>query len=86
LKRDQTIEAIVVGSTRPSESDPRVRFFAGSHPSPNQTSFDAADAVLKLLASCDSRCLVLFLISGGASAMIEKPLYKSITIDDTAEF
>jgi glycerate 2-kinase len=86
LKRDQTIETIVVGSTRPSESDPRVRFFAGSHPSPNQTSFDAADAVLKLPASSDNRCLVLFLISGGASAMIEKPLDNSITVDDAAEF
>ena len=86
LKRDQTIETIVVGSTRPSESDPRVRFFAGSHPSPNQASFDAADAVLKLLASSDNRCLVLFLISGGASAMIEKPLDNSITVDDAAEF
>jgi len=63
-----------------------MRFFAGSHPSPNQISFDAADAVLKVLASCDSRCLVLFLISGGASAMIEKPQDRSITVDDTAEF
>jgi len=86
LKLDQTIEAIVVGSTKLSEPDPRVRFFAGSHPSPNQTSFDAADAVLKVLASCDSRCLVFFLISGGASAMIEKPQDRSITVDDTAEF
>jgi glycerate 2-kinase len=86
LKRDQTIEAIVVGSTRPLESDPRVRFFAGSHPSPSQTSFDAADAVLKLLASCDNRCLVFFLISGGASAMLEKPLDSSITVDDAAGF
>jgi hydroxypyruvate reductase len=63
-----------------------VRFFAGSHPSANQTSFDAADAVLKLLASCDNRCLVLFMISGGASAMIEKPLDNSITVDHAAEF
>jgi glycerate 2-kinase len=86
LKRDQAIEAIVVGSTQPSKADPRVRFFAGSHPSPNQTSFDAADAVLKLLASCDDRCLVLFLISGGASAMIERPLDSSMTVDDTAGF
>jgi hydroxypyruvate reductase len=86
LKRDQMIEAIVVGSTKPLRSDDRVRFFAGSHPSPNQTSFDAADAVLKLLASCDHRCLVLFLISGGASAMIEKPLDARMTVDDAAGF
>jgi len=86
LKRGQPIEAIVVGSTMPQEKDHRVRFFPGSHPLPSQTSIDAAEAVLKLLASCDDRCLVLFLISGGASAMIEKALDGSVTIEETAQF
>jgi glycerate 2-kinase len=86
LKRRQPFEAIVVGSTMPQEKDPRVRFFPGSHPLPNQTSLDAAEVVLKLLSSCDDRCLVLFLISGGASAMIEKPLEGSVTIEETAQF
>jgi glycerate 2-kinase len=86
LKRGQPIEAIVVGSTMPQEKDHRVRFFPGSHPLPNQTSIDAAEAVLKLLASCDDRCLVLFLISGGASAMIEKALDNSVTVEETAHF
>jgi hydroxypyruvate reductase len=86
LQRSQTIEAIVVGATMPREDDRRLRFFPGSHPLPSQTSLDAADAVLKLLASCDDRCLVLFLISGGASAMIEKALESSITLDETAQF
>src|SRR5882724_9136088 len=63
LKRGQPIEAIVVGSTMPKEKDPRVRFFPGSHPLPSQISVDAAEAILKLLASCDDRCLVFFLIS-----------------------
>jgi hydroxypyruvate reductase len=86
LKRDQAVEAIVVGSTKPQEKDDRVRFFPGSHPLPDQTSIDAAEAVLKLLASCDDRCLVLFLISGGASAMIEKALDSSITVEETTQF
>jgi hydroxypyruvate reductase len=47
---------------------------------------DAAEAVLQLLASCDNRCLVLFLISGGASAMIEKALDGSVTVEETAQF
>ena len=86
LERGQPIEAIVVGSTLPQGNDHRVRFFPGSHPLPNQTSIDAAEAVLKLLASCDDRCLVFFLISGGASAMIEKALDDSVTIEQTAQF
>ena len=86
LKRGQPIEAIVVGSTMPQEKDHRVRFFPGSHPLPTQTSIDAAEAVLKVLASCDDRCLVLFLISGGASAMIEKALDGSVTVEETAQF
>ena len=86
LKRDQTIEAIVVGSTEPLLKDPKIRFFAGSHPLPSQSSFDLADAVLALLRSCDDRCLALFLISGGASAMVERPLDSSITLNESIEF
>jgi glycerate 2-kinase len=86
LKRGQPFETIVVGSTMPQEKDHRVRFFPGSHPLPNQTSLDAAEAVLKLLSSCGDLCLVLFLISGGASAMIEKPLEGSVTVEETAQF
>jgi hydroxypyruvate reductase len=70
----------------PQEKDARVRFFQGSHPLPSQISVDAAEAVLKLLASCDDRCLVFFLISGGASAMIEKALDVSVTVEETAQF
>src|SRR5260370_3298972 len=86
LLRGQAIEAIVVGATMPQEKDRRVRFFPGSHPLPSQISIDAAEAVLKLLSSCDDRCLVLFLISGGASAMIEKALDSSVTVEETAQF
>jgi hydroxypyruvate reductase len=86
LQRGQAIEAVVVGSTMPQEEDRRVQFFPGSHPLPDQTSLDAAEAVLKLLASCDDRCLVLFLISGGASAMIEKALDSGVSVEETAQF
>jgi glycerate 2-kinase len=86
LLRSQIVEGIVVGSTKPLKEHPRVRFFVGSHPYPDQTSSDTAEIVLNLLQSCDDRCLVLFLISGGASAMIEKPLDNNITVDGVAEF
>ncbi len=85
-KEGQTIRAIVVGATMPQREDSRVRFFLGSHPIPDQVSKDAAEAVLKLLASCDSRSLVFFLISGGASAMVEKAVDASLGLEDTAHF
>ena len=86
LKQKQTIEAVVVGTTNPQKKDPGVQFFPGSHPLPNQTSIDAAEAVLKLLGFSDNRSLVLFLISGGASAMMEKALERSVTVEETAQF
>ena len=86
LKRGQAIETIVVGPTMLQKESHKVRFFLGGHPLPDQTSLDAADTVLKLLVSCGDCCLVLFLISGGASAMIEKPVGSHFTVEETAEF
>jgi glycerate 2-kinase len=86
LKRGQAIQAIVVGSTMPEREDFRVRFFAGSHPIPDQISKDAAEAILELLGTCDENCLLFFLISGGASAMVEKSLDSGLTVEETAQF
>ncbi len=58
----------------------------GSHPLPDAASFAAAEAVLALLREVTSRTVVLFLISGGASAMLEKPLDRRISLADTASF
>lgn len=61
-------------------------FFAGTHPLPTETSFAAANAVIDLLATADEHTVVLFLISGGASAMMELPLDANISVADTAAF
>ena len=67
-----------------------IQFFAGGHPSPNDASFAGARAALTMLrasprdATANSLCL--FLISGGASAMMELPLDPSISLADTASF
>lgn len=64
----------------------RWRVFAGGHPLPNQESFDAAQAAFNLLRRADEeRALVLFLISGGGSAMIEWPRDERITLADLRE-
>jgi hydroxypyruvate reductase len=50
------------------------RVFAGGHPLPNGESFDAARAAFELLRRANrERAPVIFLISGGGSAMMEWP-------------
>ncbi len=86
LLSKQTIEGVIVGTTSLREDHFGVQHFLGSHPLPDQGSRVAADAILALLRSCDESCLVLFLVSGGASAMVERPLDGNITLAETALF
>ena len=79
------LEGVVVGATAPTNVDARVRFFEGSHPIPDERSAEVADAGLELLGRCDERCLVLVLLSGGASSMVERPLSVTMTMGDAAE-
>lgn len=59
----------------------RWRTFAGGHPLPNEASLKAAHAAFDLLQQADAgRALVIFLISGGGSAMIEWPRDAAITL------
>jgi len=58
----------------------------GSHPLPDAASLRAAATVLALLREVTSRTAVLYLISGGASAMLEAPLDPTISLADTAAF
>jgi len=64
----------------------RWRVFAGGHPLPNQESLDAAQAAFDLLRRADQEhALVIFLISGGGSTMIEWPRDERITLADFRE-
>jgi glycerate 2-kinase len=59
----------------------RWRIFAGGHPLPNEASLDAARAAFALLHKADAEhALVIFLISGGGSAMLEWPRDETITL------
>jgi glycerate 2-kinase len=64
-------------------STSRWKVFQGGHPEPNEQSLAAAQASFDLLTWADEeRALVIFLISGGGSAMIEWPLAEDITLAD----
>jgi hydroxypyruvate reductase len=55
--------------------------FAG-HPVPDAGSLAAGRAILQLLATSGERTLVLFLLSGGGSAMVEQPLDPAVGLAD----
>ncbi len=61
------------------------RYFAGGHPLPNEDSLRAGDAILQLVAGSSPRTLAVFLISGGASAIAEKPISDDISLSDVVD-
>lgn len=75
-------KGILAAPTRPPRALPGFRTYLCGHPVPNEDSFEAGRAILNLLATCDERTLVIFLLSGGGSALVEQPLYPDITLED----
>jgi hydroxypyruvate reductase len=61
---------------------PGFRYFASGHPTPNEESLKAARAVLQSIASLTDRSLVIYLISGGGSSLLEQPIDAEISLDD----
>jgi len=82
LEPDFATGGILVVPSAPPSPLPRFETFLAGHPVPTPASLAAAGAILKLLATCDEKALVFFLISGGASALVEKPLYPDVSLED----
>ena len=62
------------------------KIFQGGHPLPNDESLAAAHAAIELMRRADrERSLILFLISGGASATFEWPRDERTTLEDLRE-
>lgn len=61
----------------------RWRWVEGGHPLPTRASLIAASEAFALLERANAeRALVIFLVSGGGSAMIESPISADISLDD----
>jgi len=76
------LEGIVAASVDPAAQVRGFRYFRGGHPTPNVESIRAAEAILKSLNALDQASLVIFLLSGGGSAIVEKPIDDEISLDD----
>lgn len=86
ILRHHVVSGVVVSSTATQELPPHFISYTGGHPYPNEQSFHAADVVLELLDDMREQYLVLYLLSGGGSAICEKPISEEISLQDSRAF
>ncbi len=77
-------EGIVVGLEGTRTEWPGFRVYAGGHPHPNEASVMAAGDILRSLGSLTERDLVVFLVSGGGSAMVEEFFQPGVLLETMA--
>lgn len=64
---------------------PKTHCFEAGHPVPDANSFKATQAALELVAQAGENDTVVFLLSGGGSALFEKPLIPAEELTDITE-
>ncbi|NPB04526.1 MAG: glycerate kinase [Thermotogae bacterium] len=82
--RDRILGGVVLGPK--GEETPvskRIKFLTGTHPLPSQENLRATEEVLNYLASLSREDRFIFLLSGGTSALLEKPI-PPLTLEELA--
>jgi glycerate 2-kinase len=77
-----SLEGIVACSVEAESQVRGFRYFRGGHPTPNADSIRAASAMLSALQNQNASSLVIFLLSGGGSSILEKPIDNDISLED----
>lgn len=77
-----SLEGVVANSVEPSVQVHGFRYFRGGHPTPNAESIQAASAILKALEAQTASSLVIFMLSGGGSSIVEKPIDDETSLND----
>lgn len=88
---DRIARGVLSSATTDCALSPLWEKFAGGHPFPNDASLAAARAASELLKIANERAtvapsvLIVFLISGGGSAMLELPRDEQTTLEELRE-
>lgn len=64
------------------ESIPGIRCMEAGHPVPDENTFAATEEALRMVSGLTAQDTVLFLLSGGGSALFEKPLIPAAQLQD----
>ena len=76
-----TVEGIVASPVLPESQIHGYRYFLGGHPTPNAESIEAASAILQAVDAQPASALVIFMLSGGGSSIVEKPIDDEISLE-----
>jgi glycerate 2-kinase len=82
MRAGSRFEGIVASPVDPASQVRGFRYFRGGHPTPSAESVKAAEAILKCAASQNASSLVIYLLSGGGSSIVEKPIDDEISLED----
>lgn len=83
LLQDRIEAGVVVTKYDHVKGDiPHMTCFEAGHPVPDENSFKGTQAALDLIADLKAEDTVLFLLSGGGSALFEKPLISGEELSD----
>jgi len=82
IQAGNNFEGIVASSVQPGSQARGFRYFQGGHPTPNEESIRAAQAMLKSLSAQNAASLVIFMLSGGGSSIAEKPSDDEISLPE----
>ncbi|MFQ5837607.1 MAG: glycerate kinase [Thermoplasmata archaeon] len=82
LERVQVDEGLVVSDQEEGFEAPGMVVVQAGHPHPNEGSFQGGEKALKIVRKCGPRDLLLVLLSGGGSAMLE---YTDMPLEDLRE-
>jgi glycerate 2-kinase len=75
-------QGIVATPVLPHSQVPGFRYFQGGHPAPNAESIQAAGAMLRAVEPQPASALVIFMLSGGGSSIVEQSIDDEISLDD----
>jgi len=79
------VAGFVASSVNPPERLAQFVYFHGGHPVPNEESLRAATAIKSVLETLDDSSLVIYLLSGGGSAILERPIFGQISLADLVD-
>lgn len=83
ILKDQIDEGVVITKYHHSKGElPHVRIYEAGHPIPDSNSILATEQAIRLVTGLSSNDTVLLLISGGGSALFEKPLIPLEMLED----
>jgi glycerate 2-kinase len=77
-------KGLLVTNRRP-EVKVKSEVIVAGHPLPDSNSLMAGRRIIDILQSCGEQSLIILLISGGGSALVESPLFDEITLEDIKE-